>query len=373
MESETKTIDTQASEWFSLIALGEPTPKEHAQFEQWLQASPAHQNAYQSFDLLWDQIGDLPESAFQGCVASEKAPAYDTQAYSSQTCSSQTKANSWIHSLAAFLQSTFSPMSGAITASLLVGFVFVLSKVMTVTDIPTGERYYTELGQIKTVALADGSQITLSAQSEIRVQLKAEGRYVELLKGQAYFDIASQYRANGSKLPFDIQAGALHIQVLGTEFDVQKYAHKTTVSVVEGRVKVSTISTKKQGSKPADNTMRILSEGQRVASIGPRKAKQGGDLSLGPVEAINSASIASWRHGRLTYLDATLADVISDARRFHAGNITLTDAHLADLRITTSFGVDEIENLALILESILPVKVYFGDHGRILITSKQPT
>ena len=77
-----------------------------------------------------------------------------------------------------------------------------------------------------------------------------------------------------------------------------------------------------------------------------------------------------WQEGRLVFRNTPLIEVISDANRFHSGTITLANQHLADLRITTSFRIEQIQEMTQMLESILPVNV--TQTGENIVISAPP-
>src|SRR6185312_16380584 len=62
-------------------------------------------------------------------------------------------------------------------------------------------------------------------------------RDVELIEGQALFAVAHDVAR-----PFIVSAGNAAVRAVGTQFDVYRKQTGTTVTVVEGRVAVSSVS-----------------------------------------------------------------------------------------------------------------------------------
>ena len=340
-------IDTQASDWFALVALGSPTTDQQRALQQWQEKDPAHQAAYSDIETIWQNMADLPAEAFSAeRGALENVLPFDSNKDKTPTCEKSPPKSTVAVSTKPFLK--FAPFAAAavVIFSVCISFSVLLFKPSE------AQQYITGIGELENITLDDGTHIYLSAQSEIDVHLSSKQRRITFKRGEAYFDVATQLRDDGSKIPFLIHVDDIVVEVVGTAFEVKKQDDKTSVTVVEGIVEVHSSNADAHAS---------LTSGQRVAVVGPsRKLKVMKDIGI--------ESIASWRSGRLTYLDATLGDVISDAQRFHPGNISLTDKSLSSLRVTTSFGIDEIPDLAKILESILPVRAYFGDHGLIVIS-----
>src|SRR6202011_3177723 len=52
---------------------------------------------------------------------------------------------------------------------------------------PNGERYATPVGGLASVAMTDGSKVTLNTNSQIRIALTDTERHVELRRGEAFF------------------------------------------------------------------------------------------------------------------------------------------------------------------------------------------
>ena len=93
--------------------------------------------------------------------------------------------------------------------------------------IPRGGRYQ--------VALADGSKVTLNADSKLRFPVAFTGTTREVyLEGEAYFEVA-----HGSK-PFIVNAESVDIQVLGTSFNVSDYQNERNAftTLIEGSIKL---------------------------------------------------------------------------------------------------------------------------------------
>jgi len=94
---------------------------------------------------------------------------------------------------------------------------------------PAGKQYQ--------LILPDGSKVWLNAQTTIvyPVVFNSNKRMVKV-SGEAYFEIS----ADKSK-PFEVQAGNIQVEVLGTHFNVNAYPNEenTKTSLLEGSVKIN--------------------------------------------------------------------------------------------------------------------------------------
>jgi len=120
----------------------------------------------------------------------------------------------------------------------------------------------TAIGETRTVALDDGSRIVLDTSSRMRVSFSASVRDIELLDGQAQFQVARD-----AHRPFRVRTGTAEIVALGTLFDVARLPSRTTVTLIEGRVRVRTISPEVSSLVEAlvpGQQLRIGGDGRRL-------------------------------------------------------------------------------------------------------------
>lgn len=107
-----------------------------------------------------------------------------------------------------------------------------METVWNTLHIPNGGEYL--------IVLEDGSKVWLNAATSLRypVQFTGKERKVELLGGQAYFEIAEN-----KEKPFIVMTDRMEIQAIGTAFDVNTYTDVdsvVTTTLAEGKVKVKT-------------------------------------------------------------------------------------------------------------------------------------
>ena len=92
---------------------------------------------------------------------------------------------------------------------------------------------YTTVGETRTIALPDGSAITLAPRTAVSIQTKDQARMVTLLQGEALFKVR-----HDPAHPFAVMAGGVKATDIGTVFDVLLSAQGTTVAVREGASQV---------------------------------------------------------------------------------------------------------------------------------------
>ena len=249
--------------------------------------------------------------------------------------------------------------------------------------VRSGEQYETQVGQLSTVTLPDGSTVELNAKTLVRIEFTGKQRRVELVSGQALFHVAKN-----PQRPFIVRAGDREIVAIGTEFDVRRDSSSIRVTLVEGRVAVSRESVS-AGSGALASPMAIgrelASKAGGAGSVG-RPLMQTSNVFLEPgqqsitqeasgetqVQSVDVQKIIGWRDGRVTLDDFTLADAVAEMNRHSSRQIRLQDPQLAQLRISGVFRAGEQEAFVSALESYFPITVQRNGDAEIVLTARAP-
>ncbi|POF42703.1 sugar ABC transporter substrate-binding protein [Pseudomonas laurylsulfativorans] len=298
MNNFQRVIPTPAQEqaalaWLSLLH-DQPSSGDQATFSQWLQADPAHAEAYARAQVLWE-LSEGPART----LANEDA--FALQGY--------------LNAMDKSRRSTVGRWSGALAMAacllLMISLGTGWQPMRWIDDL--GADYVSAPGEIRTVTLADQSQVTLDADSAIAVDFSRGERHVQLRRGAGFFSVTHTGE------PFVVDAEQGHARVLGTQFEVRLQPHGAQVTVLSGRVGVT-------ADKNAEQ--QILSAGQQVAY---------GEGTAEKLHAVDSEAQLAWRQGWLNYYKATLADVVNDLSRYYPGRIVLLNDELAARRVSGSF------------------------------------
>lgn len=340
-------IDNQAREWFVLMQSGAASATDQQRLDEWLSASPVHREAYSRCEQLWQDLGDLAHSPEAGALKRSVAwiPA-------------ESGWLSWLRGAAAAVSSKGRYLASPWSGVAYVAIVMWLSVVLFTTSAPEDvawDHYRTPVAEIKKLLLEDGSEVVLGAKSEIRVRFDASERRVELLQGQAFFDVAAS-----KEKPFFVEINNTLVTVIGTRFDVRRGDGLVAVAVEEGVVNVAALLRDGQMAGASGHPEPVvLVAGQKVSRTG-----QGNFQSI---EEIALASVGAWRQGRLVYRGASLKEVVEDVNRYFAGTVSLASGHIADIEVTASFRADQVEDLPELLSGFLPVDVVYNDDQVLLL------
>ena len=193
---------------------------------------------------------------------------------------------------------------GWATAALLV---VSLSVVFTVFQQPQQSqdarvlRYITQVGEQKTVELADGSKVTMNTGSRLLVDMSDALRRVILERGEAYFDVATD-----PQRPFKVDVGGRAVTVLGTEFNIQRSADSFTLAVIEGVVGLHKSSESVLPSAvnlAAKNEQGVQASGEQQYRVnaGWVVNYQLADNQFSAVVSDNPGSYQQWRRRHVTF------------------------------------------------------------------------
>ncbi|WP_415763602.1 FecR family protein [Pseudomonas sp. CP4] len=305
----TPAQEQAALAWLSLLH-DRPSTGDQLTFSQWLRADPAHAQAYAQAQVIWE----LSESPAR-TLADEDA--FALQGY--------------LRAMDAPRRSPMLRWSGALALA---------ACLLLMVSLGTGwqaQRWLDDLradhvstpGEIRTVTLADQSQVTLDADSAIAVDFSHGQRRVKLIRGAAFFSVTH----TGD--PFVVAAEQGEARVLGTQFEVRRQLHGAQVTVLSGRVAVTADEHGQQ---------QILTAGQQVAYA---------DGTAEKLHAVDSEAQLAWRQGWLTYYKTTLADVVEDLRRYYPGRIVLLNDELAARKVSGSFPSKDPQAVLNSLQGVL--------------------
>jgi transmembrane sensor len=310
LSSDTTLFD-RAMRWVSTLQDGEAAS---ADLFRWLAESPRHVEEFTYALTLHDEIAGIPaevRAQLASAIAVERAPSVVVPLLSS----------------GARQRSALEPNSGrhkamnAMAASLAVG---VLATAWLVWD-GGQQTYRTEIGEQKTFELGDGSVVHLNTQSRLKVRYNDSVREIQLVSGEALFEVR-----HDPQRPFSVRSDARVVQALGTAFTVYQRPTDLKVAVLEGSVRVS--------------------EGKTV--IGELKTGEGVRIAPdGRTQPIDAAQAAAWRNRRLIFRNDTLADIAAELNRYNRRpQVRIADQKAGARRFAATFDVNAPEALVHVLQ-----------------------
>lgn len=317
----------EASDWF--LQLNAATKDTHSKIQKgveiWLAKDPAHAKAYRQVESAWAAIGEnatAPEMVIARRNALKRAGLAARNRWGSGS------------NLRHF---------AAAAAVLIIIVSVTLFTVFTGKVSETVLAYETAVGEIRVLTLADNSRISLDASTHLEVQYSPEARTIELYSGQAYFNVAKD-----PLRPFRVKVGGQTVEALGTEFNVEMIEDQVLITLIEGRVSVSS----ELPSNPAESETQMLPEpvelfpGQQLVIRAERIPEI--------IQETNLAKTTAWRQGKLIFEDEPLSTAVMRMNRYSHIKIIVEDEKIKSLGVSGVFNAGDIDAFVEALET------YFG-------------
>jgi len=316
----------EAASWVERLKTA--TPKEHAEFARWLRESRAHVREM-LLATSWETVLHHLRHERKVDIARLRAASANVVTVSSaRPASLPARALAlrwpWLAAVG---------VSVAVVAAVLLGALPFLREVLW-------HEYVTSVGEQRTIALTDGSLISLNARSNLRVDLSEESRDIYLNDGQALFSVA-----HDKARPFRVHVGTNVVQAVGTKFDVLRLPGRVEVAVLEGRVRVEH---EQPGSSVTPSLQalveRTLSEGQALS------ISSTGKISV-PMP-VKVTEMSTWRQRLLVFRDRPLSEIVEEFQRYNAKPRLIVEGdELRNRLLNGVFDADEPETLVAVLAS----------------------
>ena len=347
---ERKQLATEAAQW--LIRLDADTPPSQEELRalgEWLHRSPAHREELESMAALWGRMNVLTDLAVPlghaSRATSMRPPAWRKTGV----------------------------LLSAMAAVVIVIGVMIARSLAPDPMLETNGLYATAVGQQSIRNLADGSQVMLNTNSQIKVEYGEASRNVYLLQGEALFTVAKN-----PQRPFRVYAGSGLIEAVGTAFSVYLQGTQVDVAVTEGRVMLASINPPQAAptaGAAAPQSLGIVSAGE-VATIRSPLADSPADgvavlQELEPIPPQALAQRLAWRSGVVMFSGETLENVVKELGRYTTVSIEIPDETIRSMRVGGRFPVGETESMLAALESNFNLRVIRVSHNRVVLAPAQ--
>jgi transmembrane sensor len=308
LESDLDTsVDEQAAAWFIRLRAANVSRQEKADFLRWLELNDEHRRTFAEISALWghpDLLQELAESAKRHGIVP------------------RLRKKSRFH--------ISMPLAAVACLVLIVSFSESF-RVLIRAD------YSSAVGERKTVRLEDGSSMMLNTDSAVVLSMEGTQRRVELLQGEAYFEVKPD-----PDRPFTVKAEHSMTRVLGTRFLVHQKIGRDEIKVLSGRVEVWETEQWKDA---------VVLRGDQAVSVD--------STALGQPRRLDSAQAASWIKGFLTFENETLENVVNQICRYRRGMVLFKDDSLRTMRINGRLSINESGDILKVLQKTLAVKMTY--------------
>jgi transmembrane sensor len=303
--SESDNALEQACAWLAKLHSGQFSAAQEQQLQAWRQARAVNEEAWRQAESLWLGLENLPNRS---------KPIPGAQPLLQEQRNDK------------------KPRLPKLAAALAIACSIVLALTLNYIFPPAlwQADYRTSKGHQQTIALSDGSMMTLNSASAASIHFNNYERRIELLQGEAFFSVAK------AQLPFLVGAGGNEVKAVGTEFAVKLQAQVTQVELVEGKVQIQ--DARHQESK------------QLIA--GDRAQINDGLISV--QHLATPQNLALWREGLLLLDSLPLAEAIEQINRYRPGRVILLNSTLARQRVSGLIRLDALDQAVEALKAAVP-------------------
>ena len=198
------------------------------------------------------------------------------------------------------------------------------SPIFNTLQIPRGGEYF--------LTLADGTEVWLNAETEIRYPVQFTGdKRVVYLDGEAYFTVAPD-----KNKPFTVVSTHASVSVLGTQFNFRAYPDEQDVqtTLVSGSVIMQSEKYKQQ--------IKLVPGEQGVLE------KRSANLTK---QEVNTYLYTAWKDGRFAFRDARLEDLFNILARWYDLSVFYQSPEAKDIRFTGDLNkTDDFKSILKIIE-----------------------
>jgi transmembrane sensor len=283
-------IDRQAADWAAKSERGQMPEALAPTFRLWLEADERHRGAYMkalAVQILVERVGRANRGLMPGGLAKRyRFPLRRIM------------------------------MTGAIAASLLLAIAATnLVRTKTTTGI-----FATPVGAVRSVALPDGSVMTMNTGSKVEVDYTMLSRDITLSEGESLFDVAK------NKLrPFRVAARGARVRAVGTSFSVKNVVGTPLeILVREGVVAIETSAPDGARTTKIPANTRALIDGS-------------GSVRTETVSESEIQNAISWRLGYIFLAHRTLAEAAAEFARYSPIAIVIDDPAVASRVVSGLF------------------------------------
>ena len=316
-----------AAEWLLRQGRADWHADDQAQLQQWLAQSPLHQRAWQRLQTTQATLPQIRQAQSGDWRMPCQPPAKATAPVSPHA----PRRMGWGTRVTKRPAMRFASAAFAVLATGSVVFYHWANTPQWSLQAQT------QVGQSQSIALPDGSQITLNTNSRIDVHYYPLSRQTRLLQGEAFF----QVQANAAQ-PFTVQTDQSQITVVGTAFNVLIAPHAQTIEVKEGIVEVlaHTAGPRQQAVRLTAGTQLNLGDGNKAR-----------------YQRIAAPQVGAWTSGQMRFNNTPLSQVVAQVSRYLDQPITIESAALSQRRISAVIATGKPEAFLLALPDLLPVRV----------------
>lgn len=297
-----KRIIEEAAAWVVKFDGVDFNTRDVAAFRRWIGRSPAHHQAFETTSRAWNRLDLLSK------LENIPLPVAETPQLSRRML-----------------------IGGAGAALLALGVgVYALTSNGDAIALETGP------GEVRSVALGDGTTITLNASSRFEAHISKERRTLRIVRGEALVSVGPD--------------AGIAMSILTPAGGVLADSGEVLVKLLPNGVRISLIS----GGARAWGAGQSSIEATSVASMSDIEFT-GGDVRVAPLPAQRAERRTLWREGMLAFDNTPLSEAAADVTRQTGVRIRFTDPALAELRVGGLVRANDVDAFLALLRDNLAI------------------
>lgn len=320
------SIDDMAAEWVARRSSG-LSPEDEQAFQAWYVADRRHQGAFLRAEAAWTLL-DRAQVLAHGQPSADDLDlalkAAEAPVLTDRPPSNRQK------------RTRRAVMGGAIAAA-AAGAAVTTGYVLT-----RPSSLVTARGELRNVPLADHSMAAINTDSRIDVDMSTTLRHVQLVKGEAWFEVTKNPDA-----PFVVSAGDVRVRAVGTAFSVRRRDTGADVLVTEGVVEAWNVK---------DKTRRVSLTAGAAAFV--PYAPADAQVFMHPQDVDRRLA---WRTREIILQRDSLQSAVAEFNRYNDRQIVIADPALNRAQLVGGFAVDQPDIFARAVHATLNVPVTIED------------
>jgi transmembrane sensor len=209
-----------------------------------------------------------------------------------------------------------------------------------------------DIGERRVITLQDGSRVSLDAASEVKVRYTHGARKLELVRGQARFDVTRDLGR-----PFVVDAGDRSVSATRGAFNIDRAAQRVCVTLLDGAAVVRLEPGLFHRQAPGRPT--LLKPGQQLTADPARQTLASAD----------AREVTAWERGELVFTNEPLADAVARVNRYSVRKIEV-DPSAAALRVSGAFNAGDTASFLDAMSSYFKLAAVPGTDGKVVLQAR---
>ena len=201
--------------------------------------------------------------------------------------------------------------------------------------IPRGGQFF--------IKLSDGTQVWLNSESQIKYPVSfttGEPRLVELVYGEAYFDVSPS--TDHKESAFKVYHNMQEVQVLGTAFNIKAYKDETNIftTLVEGKIAIN-----------GESLNKVLKPGEQATL-----SREDKSIKINEVDVFREIA---WKEGVFSFRHKPLKEIMKVLSRWYDMDVIFENTELESERFMGTLDRNQkIEDILLSIKSTNAINTY---------------